>query len=74
MLVFLAYQVHIIADVTSRLLPLPARDWTETLGEPSRLCGSDLLLSTNTARLNKTFWDTAKKHTLSIRDLQVFFG
>jgi hypothetical protein len=32
------------------------------------------LLHTYTARLIVTFWDTAKKHTLSIPDLQVFFG
>ena len=29
MLVFLPFQVHILADVTSRLFPLPARDWTD---------------------------------------------
>lgn len=45
MLVFLAFQVHILADVTSRLLPLPARDWTENLDEPSYVCRSLLLCS-----------------------------
>lgn len=74
MLVFLAFQVHILADVTSRLLPLPARDWTENLDEPSYVCRSLLLCSHICfARLTKTFWDTAKKHTTSIRVLQEFF-
>ncbi len=72
MLVFLAFQVHILADVTSRLLPLPARDWTENLDVPSLYVGASCAALTYVARLTKTFWDTAKKHTSSIRVLQEF--
>src|SRR5579872_228041 len=87
MLVFLPIRVHILADVTSRLLPLPARGLD---GKPGRaiFCRESITGSvprfpprlsspgkspTCLASLTEIFKDTEKKHTLSFGDLQAFF-
>ena len=61
-------------DVTSRLFPLPARDWTENLDEPSYV-ECNLFRFVALYVYSGTYRDLLgyrKKHTSSLADLQEF--